>query len=98
MFSIMKLISIDKSHRKNKKFVAVFKLGNKYKNVHFGDSRYKDYTQTGDKNKRYAYWNRHRKEISQSPDTPGILSLYVLWGDTADINKNIRIFKKLFNL
>lgn len=95
----MRLVSLKKSNRKHKKYVAIFEYNDgRHKTIHFGDSRYQDYTQHKDKNRRYAYWNRHINEINQSPDTAGILSLYILWGDSTSIKKNIKSYVEKFGL
>lgn len=95
----MRLLSVKKSKRKNKKFVATFEYNDgTIKDVHFGDNRYDDYTQHRSKKRREAYWSRHWGEVKQSPDTPGMLSLFLLWGHSTSLNKNINEFKNKFNL
>lgn len=83
------------SHRKNKKYFAIFDDGTI---THFGDSRYEDYTQHHDVNRRTAYIKRHSNEDYSDPRTAGSLSRFILWGDSTDINRNIRSFKSRYRL
>jgi hypothetical protein len=97
----MPRIKIIKSTAKNKKYTAVIKYNDKQNKPvirHFGDSRYTDYTLTGDKDKRKAYRSRHGKEKDQKFDTAGALSYWILWGESTDINKNIADYKKRYDL
>jgi hypothetical protein len=93
----MKLVSIDPSTRKTKKFVALFSDG---KRIHFGDSRYDDYTQHHSWDRQYLYRLRQRKHVigDKDPTTPAVLSWYVLWGESTCMAKNIEKYRKTFNL
>jgi len=107
----MKLLSVKKSEKKNKKYVATFckcegetkcKM-NERKQVHFGAIKdngvpYEDYTTHKDKERRERYRNRHSKEEDQEADTPGALSFHILWGDSTSIRENIKSFKKKYNV
>jgi hypothetical protein len=64
------------------------------KTIQFGDNRYEDYTQHGDKKRRDAYRRRHVRDTQAPgfPLTPGGLSWYVLWGDSTDLQRNWRAF------
>ena len=95
----MKLI-IEPCKLKNKKYTAIFSHQNKITKVHFGASGYSDFILSGgDKKKREAYIKRHQvNENWTDPMTPATLSRYILWGEYPDLNKNINLFKKLFNL
>jgi hypothetical protein len=87
-----------KSSNKNKKYDAIFTDGTKEKKISFGAAHMNDYTITGDKKARERYIKRHEKnEDWNNPFTRGALSYYILWGDSNDINKNIRAFKNRFN-
>jgi hypothetical protein len=92
-------VVIDKSKNKNKKYSAVFYDDNnkKIKTINFGSKGADDYTITGDKAQRTRYLNRHSKrENWNDPMTAGALSRYILWGDSKNINTNIKMFKKKF--
>jgi hypothetical protein len=52
-----------------------------------------------DKVKRDAYLKRHMKnENWNDPYTAGALSRWILWGDTTNINNNIKYFNNRFNV
>ena len=95
----MKMI-IEKGTAKNKKFKAIFFDGDKkVKTSQFGDKRYEDYTQHKDKARRTKYRNRHKVNLPKTNYmSPAHLSYYLLWGAYTDINKNIKAYKRKFNL
>jgi hypothetical protein len=67
------------STRKNKKFM-ILKPDNKY--VHFGDSRYEDFTQHKDVDRQQKYLNRSSKIKGNWKDnkySPNNLSINILW-------------------
>lgn len=93
-------VDIKKSTLKNKKWTAVFydDEHKKIKTTHFGDSRYKDYTQHKSDEQRNAYINRHRKnEKWDDYMSAGALSRYILW-EHKDFYKAVREYMKKFNL
>ena len=86
---------IMKSSRKNKKYMAMFKDG---KVVHFGDTRYEDFTVHKDEERKRLYLLRHKKnEDWNNPYSAGSLSRYILWNKPT-INDSVEDFKKKFNL
>ena len=95
----MKMV-IKKSNKSGKKFMAVFTRDNgRTKTTHFGAAGMKDYTLTGDKERRRLYRNRHRKDLTTNdPTRAGYLSYYILWGESKSIRENIKNYKKRFNL
>ena len=107
----MKLLKIIPSKRKDKKYVAYFKLDSgKEKAVHFGASGYRDFTLISDKTSKFyikdkadrekvkaAYIKRHGKEDWSKPDSAGTLSRYILWS-TPSLGGSIRNFKKRFGV
>jgi len=97
---IMKLVKIVKSSKKNKKFDAIFLKDNgKNKTVSFGQANANDYTITGDKDARARYRKRHAKDLkTKDPTRAGYLSYYILWGDSTNLQENIKAYKKRFNL
>jgi hypothetical protein len=102
----MKLLKIVKSTSKNKKWTAIFCLckgetkccDKERKKIHFGDSRYEDYTQHKDVDRRKNYRSRHASGKTAKPDSADALSYYILWGDSTNLNENINSFKKKYNL
>ena len=94
----MKLIEIVRSTKPEKKWMAIFDDNGKRKTTHFGASGMTDYTIGKDPKKAEAYRARHRKDLdTNDPTRPGYLSYYVLWS-SPDFAKNVRDYKKLFNL
>jgi len=82
--------------KSGKRFMAIFHNG---KTIHFGRYGGETYIDHGDKDKRTNYIKRHQKrENWNTPYTAGSLSRWITWGDSTDINENIRAFKKRFNI
>jgi len=95
----MKLLKIERSSNKHKKYVATFDLGEKLKKVHFGQKESSTYLDHKDDKKRDAYLARHKvNENWNDPLTAGSLSRWLLWGSTTSLEQNIKVFKKKFNL
>ena len=91
-------LQILKSDNPNKKYKAIFtKPDGKTKTVHFGASGYQDYTQHHNKDRRMLYRQRHEKDLKGDPMRAGYLSFYILWGNSTNIQTNIRSFKNKFN-
>lgn len=98
----VKLVSIKKSPKKDKKLMATFEItkGKKssQKTVHFGAKNYSDYTIHKDPERKQRYILRHQKnENWKDPTTAGALSLYVLWNKPS-LHASISDFKKKFKL
>lgn len=94
----MKLIKVDYSPLKTKKYQATFQDDNKTKTVHFGAKGYSDFTLHGDEARKTRYLNRHReKEDWNNPMTAGALSRWILWNKPT-LEASIADFKKRFHL
>jgi hypothetical protein len=95
----LRLKTVRKSHKKEKKWDAVFEKDGKEKVVPFGQKGYSDYTKHKDKTRKARYLKRHSGmgEHWQKPDTPGALSKWVLWNKPT-FQSSLRDFKKRFNL
>ena len=93
-------VLIKKSDKSGKKYMATFtKKNGRSKTTHFGQAGAPDYTLTGDKNRRKAYRDRHRKDLNTNdPTRAGYLSYYILWGESKSIRENIKSYKRRFNL
>ena len=92
------MIKLGPPTQKHKKFSVVFPDG---KRTNFGDNRYKDYTQHGDKKRRASYISRHRARENHTKSgirTAGWWSRYLLWGDSPSISGNIRNIEKRFGV
>ena len=94
----MAKLQILRSDNPKKKYKAIFtKDDGKTKTIHFGDSSYDDYTTHHDKDRRRLYRLRHDKDLqTNNPLTAGHLSMFILWGNSRDIQTNIRLFKNRF--
>ena len=67
---------LSRSTRKNKKYMV--KSGNP--TIHFGDSRYSDYTMHVDSDRKNRYILRHQKKEDWSdPKTAGYWAYHILW-------------------
>lgn len=95
----LRLKTIRKSHKKEKKWDAVFEKDGKEKVVPFGQKGYSDYTKHKDKTRKARYIKRHSGmgEHWNKPDTPGALSLHVLWNKPS-FKASVADFKKRFDL
>ena len=101
----LRLVSIGKSPRPDKKLVAVFDISGKRRSVHFGARGYGDYTIYHAKDrviareKREHYIARHSKngENWKDPTTPGALSRFILW-EKPTVSASVAAFKKKFRL
>ena len=93
-------MTIKSSTKPNKKLQATFTQDNgRTKTTHFGAKGMKDYTITGDKERRRLYRERHKKDLStKDPTRAGYLSYYILWGESTSRQQNISTYKKRFNL
>jgi hypothetical protein len=96
----MRLKTIRRSHRAEKKWDAVFeKDDGKEKVVSFGAAGMSDYTKHKDKTRKARYLKRHSGmgESWKKPDTPGALARWVLWNKPS-LKASISDFKKRFRL
>jgi len=100
----MKLLKVIPSDRKEKKLMAIFCMCkgesccDTKKKVHFGASGMDDYTKTKDKEQRERYRARHATGRTAKPDTPNALAYWLLWGDSTNLQTNIKNFKIKYNL
>ena len=98
---MIKLIRIEPSNNKNKKWSAFFNINDKEKKVDFGYKSKKDtkndYTLHNDKQRRKNYLIRHKKDLNTNqPYRAGYLSIFILWNDKS-LEKSINIYKSLLN-
>ena len=103
---MVKLLLFERSKRKNKKwFVVLEDDSNETQIVHFGDSRYQDYTQHKDIDRRESYRARASKIRNkkgdltiQDPLSANAWSYYVLWGDSTSLYRNLKHMLNLFSI
>jgi hypothetical protein len=96
----LKLKSIRKSHKSEKKWDATFVYPDGHqKVVPFGAAGMSDYTKNKDKTRKLRYLKRHSGmgEHWNKPDTPGALSKWVLWNKPS-FKASVQDFKKRFHL
>jgi len=90
-------MKIEKSDRKDKRFVAIFNDGTK---THFGlkgASTFIDGKRTVEE--RNNYLKRHAvRENFNDPKSAGALSAWLLWGNSTSLAKNHNDFMKHFNI
>jgi hypothetical protein len=94
----MKLISLKKSGRRGKKYVAVLEDGLVRHTVHFGAAGYTDFTINKSEEKKAAYIARHQvTEDWDDPRTAGFWSRWLLWNkptlreSLADLRRRFRL-------
>jgi hypothetical protein len=78
---MLRLKTIKKSHRPEKKFDAVFLRDGREKTISFGAAGMSDYTKHKNVTRRARYLKRHSGmgENWSQPDTAGALSRWILW-------------------
>ena len=91
----MRTYYLSKSTRTNKKYM-VKSVGDKI--IHFGDSRYEDYTIHHDEDRKKRYIIRHKKnEDFNDLTTSGAFSRWLLWNKTS-LNEAIRSMAQRFGI
>jgi len=95
----LKLKTIRKSRKAEKKFDAVFDKDGKEKIVSFGAAGMSNYTKHKNATRKQRYLKRHtgKGEKWQQPDTPGALSRWVLWNKPS-FRESVADFRRRFNL
>jgi hypothetical protein len=91
-------MKVEKSNRKNKRYVAIFNDGER---IHFGFKGGSTYLDHKDKTKRKNYIARHEvleKKFYNDPKRPATLSRFILWGDATNLNQAIKDYEKKFNV
>lgn len=89
-------VKVSQSNRKNKKW----KIETGEKTIHIGDSRYQDYTQHKDLNRRRSYVLRHRGRedwTKSGMNTAGFWSYWLLWNKDS-MDKAKKDISKKFNI
>jgi hypothetical protein len=94
----IKLISIKRSNRIGKKFMATFEIGSRKKVIHFGAKGASDYIHHHDKKRKQRYLTRHHKDLgTRDPSRAGYLSTYILW-NRPTLNASIRDYRRRLNI
>lgn len=99
MVKMLKLISIKNYEGFGvSRYTATFDNKGKIKIVHFGDSRFDNYTIHKDDDRKRLYLLRHfHNENWNNPITKGSLSRFILWNKPT-LEESINDFKKRFSL
>ena len=94
----MKLISITKSHRPDKKLDATFEKDGRTKTTSFGAKGMDDFTKTHNTEQKERYRTRHAKDLqTHDPTRAGYLSWWILWNKPS-IAASVKDYKRRFNL
>ncbi len=100
---MVKFLSLKKSDKPDKKYMVELEgsSGNN-KVIHFGAQGMNDYTTFNAlerDERRRRYLQRHAKrEDWNDPETAGFWSRWILWGDTPNIQTNLRKTRAKFNI
>jgi len=95
--AMVKKMSVRRSDKSGKKYMAVFEIDGRKRTTHFGSAGMDDYTKTKDKEQRKRYRQRHKKDLSTGdPTRAGYLSYYILWGNSTSVRENIATYKRRF--
>ena len=97
----IKLVSITKSKKADKKLTATFLINGKKRIIHFGQKNASDYTKHKDTARRKRYIQRHLKDLhTKNPAKAGYLSMFILWNkknlesSIADYRRRLNIYNK----
>ena len=93
-----RLIDFRKSKKKNKKYEIILLIDGKNKNFNFGSNVSKTFVEGASIQKRNNYLKRHSVNENWNSINPGSLSAGILWGDSNDIQENLKDYMKEFNI
>jgi hypothetical protein len=94
----MKLVSITKSPKADKKLMATFEDNGRTTHRHFGQKGASDFTQNKDPARKALYIARHEaRENWNDAKSAGALSKWVLWNKTS-LTASIADYKRHFGL
>ena len=92
------LILFKPSSRKNKKYMMTIIEDKKFKTFHFGSKHSQTFVEGATKLTRDNYIKRHAKNEDWSKINPGSMSRYILWGNTSNLEKNLKSFLSRFKI
>jgi hypothetical protein len=95
----LRLKTIKRSHRSDKKWDAVFEVNGRTRVQPFGQKGYSDYTKHKDKTRKQRYLHRHSGmgEDWNDPTTAGALSRWILWNKPS-FKASLQDYRKRFDL
>ena len=93
----LRLKTIRRSHKPEKKWDAVFDRNGREKVVSFGAAGMSNYTKHKDATRKQRYIRRHSGmgESWNKPDTPGALSRWILWNKPS-FRESVADYKRRF--
>jgi len=94
------IATLTKSDRKNKKWKVVIENKKTKKTIHFGDSRFSDYTKHKNKSRMEKYVARHRKRENWTRSgikTAGFWAKHLIWNKPS-LQDSIKDIEKRFNI
>lgn len=94
---MFKLLKVEKSKNKNKRYDAYYYVGDKIKKTSFGSPKHENYTIHKDKERRKRYRDRHKNDNLDDPTSAGALSWFLLWGESTSLKDNIDNYGSNFN-
>ena len=92
------LIDFKKSKKKGKKYEIILLIDGKKRSFHFGSNVSKTFVEGASIQKRNNYLKRHSVNEIWNEINPGSLSAGILWGDSDDIQENLKDYMKEFNI
>ena len=92
----MKLIKFSKSNRKNKKYMMIFQEPKK--TLHFGSDVSETFVEGASDEKKKNYIARHKVRENWNEINAGSASRFILWGNSRNINTNLKEYLKKFNI
>jgi hypothetical protein len=88
------IMIVTKSTKKDKRFKTTING----RTFHFGSKGANTYIDGATEETKQNYLKRHRVNEDWTKINNGSLSRFILWGDSRDINKNIKNYEKKFNV
>jgi len=92
------LIDFRKSKKEGKKYEIILLIDGKKRSIHFGSNVSKTFVEGATIEKRNNYLKRHSVNEDWNYINPGSLSAGILWGDSNDIQENLKDYMKEFNI
>jgi hypothetical protein len=95
----LRLKTIRRSRKPEKKYDAVFERNGREKTVSFGAAGMSDYTKHKNATRKQRYLKRHtgKGEDWRKPDTAGALSRWILWNKLS-FRESVADYKRRFGL
>ena len=92
----MRFVKLVNSARKGKRFVATFE--DPKRTIHFGSEKGSTYIDHHNKTKRENYLKRHEVNENWNKVNAGSLSAFLLWGKSTNLESNLIMYVKQFDL